>query len=193
MDPRKQSARRGGDALSMVDPAYDLRILNAIARETAIAPEPNSGEREGGRERVYSTCRLLVRNGTSIFHADRCDVRFIVNTFRATTSNRHSLLARVRVSRLPMLRVDFTGGRRRRRRRLVGDFVYNNLGITSVVNRFVVNVALGYIDVNASAGLKNVFKVLCSECKRDISKIRDRGVISLLSLLDAIILLRACS
>lgn len=47
---------------------------------------------------------------------------------------------------------------------MVGDFVYNNLGITSVVNRFVVNVALGYIDVNASAGLKNVFKVLCSEC-----------------------------
>lgn len=76
---------------------------------------------------------------------------------------------------------------------MVGDFVYNNLGITSVVNRFIVNVALGYIDVNASAGLKNVFKVLCSECKRDISKIRDRGVISLLSLLDAIILLRACS
>lgn len=49
MDPRKQNARRGGDALSMVDPAYDLRVLNAIARETAIAPEPNSGERGGGK------------------------------------------------------------------------------------------------------------------------------------------------
>lgn len=53
MDPRKQSARRGGDALSMVDPAYDLRVLNAIARETAIAPEPNSGERGGGEGNVF--------------------------------------------------------------------------------------------------------------------------------------------
>lgn len=75
-------------------------------------------------------------------------------------------------------------GRKEEEEGEVGDFVYNNLGITSVVNRFVVNVALGYIDVNASAGLKNVFKVLCSELSCNAT-----GVY--LSLLDAIILLRA--
>ena len=88
-----------------------IRVLtvNAIAEgNDAIAPEAKGGGGREERERVYSTCRLLVRNGTSIFHADRCDVRFIVNTFRATTSN--ILFPRgVRVSRLPMLRVDFTG------------------------------------------------------------------------------------
>lgn len=107
-----------------------IRVLtvNAIAEgNDAIAPEAKGGGGREERERVYSTCRLLVRNGTSIFHADRCDVRFIVNTFRATTSN--ILFPRgVRVSRLPMLRVDFTGWEEGRGG---GDFVYNNLGITT--------------------------------------------------------------
>lgn len=148
--------------------------MNAIARETTIAPEPKSGGREE-RERVYSTCRLLVRNGTSIFHADRCDVRFIVNTFRATTSNRHSLLARSTSFTVADVTRRFHGQRRKEEEEgEVGDFVYNNLSITSVVNRFVVNVALGYIDVNASAGLKNVFKVLCSELS--CNAIRERSI-----------------
>lgn len=134
-----------------------IRVLtvNAIAEgNDAIAPEAKGGGGREERERVYSTCRLLVRNGTSIFHADRCDVRFIVNTFRATTSNRHSLSSRSTSFTVADVTRRFHGLGRREGGEVISYTTI--LALQPVVNRFVVNVALGCIDVNASAGLKNV-------------------------------------
>lgn len=134
------------------------------------------GKEEG--ERVYSTCRPLVRNGTSIFHADRCDVRFIVNTFPAQQHRAGILSCSSTVSRLPMLRVDFTG------KGEGGELLISYttiLGITSVVNRFVVNVALGYIDVNASMPDWKMFFKVYSELSLCNVYWRSLGV-SLLSL-----------